>query len=326
MKLMRSFYEPDNTICTLNSMRQDRGRSPDVATYYNVYLPLAIFTKDPEFAYYADRIFKNSLADESKNDGARRSINAIATYWFIVNEDWEEEMQSIPSYLPERDLDIFMPKSGTARIVRPGKTLTVLRTTSPDFLKFQFGTHSVCARFGGSFFGSPHAQFRPKKMEKTENGFRLIANEEAGYRSQLDAPPETSEWRLMDHSKRHIINIQHFDIVADVTPTEKGFVLDMDYSGADNIPTKLEFLLEPDCKVILDQVEFISHPGDYVYLKNGSAVIRYRNGKAIKIDGGAYAHFYGENMRGVEPVPGSAFTLALTGSTPGKMHVEITEI
>lgn len=326
MKLMRSFYEPDNTICTLNSMRQDRGKSPSIAMYYGVYLPLAIYTEDPEFAYYADRIFKNTLLEEDKTDNPRRGLDPLGAYWFIMNEDWEKKMEEIPAYLPERDLDIYLPKSGTARVLDGGRSLTVLRTTSPDFLKFQFGTHSVCARAGGSFFGFPHAQFRPKTMEKTENGFRLISHEEAGYRSQLETPPETSEWRMMDHSKRHIINIQHFDTTVDITPTKKGFAIDMEYSGSENIPTKLELLLDPDCKVELDQIEFVARPDDYIYLKNGSAIIRYRDGKVLKIDGGAYAHFYAENMRGTEPVPHGVLTLALTGSTPGKIHIEVTEL
>ena len=326
MRLMRSFYEPDNTICTIGSLRQDRGKSPDVDLYYFIYLPLALYTGDPEFAYFADRALKNIMAEASKRETPYEWLDAMMFYWFFAEPDWQkkETYEKIESYLPKRDLNVYIPNSGTGRVyLDGGATATVLRTTSPDFFKFQIGKYTVCARAGGAFFGYPHSQFRPKKMEKTEHGFRLISNEEAGYRSQFEEPPETSDWHRMDHSKRHIINVRHFDTVVDISFIDRKIAFDVSYGGDDLIPVKLEFMMTPGGKVETEQMNFITRAGDYVFLKNGSMIVRFDGGTAVKFSGGSYGHFAAEDMRGTEHVPSGMFTLCLDASTPAKMHFEI---
>ena len=322
MHLMRSFYEPDNTLCTMNSMRQDRGKTTIPADfYYSIYLPLALYTKDPEFAYYSDLFLKHVMGEAIKSEAPFAYRDAEKMYWLLMNEDWQTGFEDIPSYLPDRDISIYLPNSGIARIYEKGATVTVLKSNNPDFFKLQTGKYSISARFAGSFFGSPHAQFRPKEMEKTESGFRLISNERAGYRSQLEEPPETSEWRKMDHSKRHIINIQNFDVTADVAVKDRTVTLDIEYTGAETIPTKLELTLESGCFVETDDVAFVARAGDYVFLKNGRAGITFDNAHRVVIEGGSFSHTMAENMRGAEHVPEGCFTMCLTGRTPGKMHL-----
>ena len=322
MHLMRSFYEPDKTICTMNSMRQDKGKNSITAErYYSIYLPLALYTKDPEFAYYSDVFLKNLMSEAIKSETPYAYRDYEKMYWFLMHEEWQSGFEGIPSYLPNRDLDIYIPNSGIARIYKDDATVTVLRSNSPDFFKLQTGKYSISARFAGSFFGSPHAQFRPKTMEKTETGFRLVSNERAGYRSQFDEPPETSEWRHMDHSKRRIINVQSFDVIADVSVDGRTVTLDIDYSGAETIPTKLELTLNSGCKMETDNIAFVARANDYVFLKNGKATVTFDPGHKVEIDGGAFAHSFAENMRGSEHVPEGCFTICLTGKTPGKMHV-----
>jgi hypothetical protein len=326
MRLMRSFYEPDNSICTLGSLRQDKGKSQNVDFYYMIYLPLALSTRDPEFAFYSDRALNNILADGIKNDRPIEYIDAFIMYFLMSEPEWtkSETYESIPSYLPKRDLDIFLPNSGTGRVyLDGGATATVLRTSAPDFFKFQIGKYSIVARAGGAFFGNPHSQFRPKKMEKTENGFRLISNEEAGYRSQLDEPPETSDWHRMDHSKRHILNVRRFDTVVDISFSGRKVAFDVDFGGDEYIPVKFELTMTPGGKVETDNMNFIARAGDYVYLKNGGMTMRFDGGTSVKICGGAYKHFTAEDMRGTEHVPSDSFTVCFTGSTPDKLHFEI---
>ena len=325
MRLMRSFYEPDNTICTLNSLRQDRGNSPDINLYYFIYLPLALYTKDPEFAYYSDRALRSLISEASKSEHPFEYADSMLMYWFFAEEEWQkhETYESIPSYLPERNLDIYLPESGTGRVYRNGATATVLRTHNTDFFKLQIKKYSIFARFGGAFFGLPHSQFRPTEMEKTERGFRLISNEEAGYRSQFDEPPEASNWHRMDHSKRKIINVRHFDTVVDVSFEGRKVIFDVSYGGDDLIPVKLELVMTPNGKVETDELNFIARPNDYVYFKNGKMTMRFDGGTAVNFTGGSYAHFSAEDMRGTEHVPSGFFTVCLTGSTPGNMHFEI---
>lgn len=322
MKLMYSYYEPDRTICTINSTRQDRGSAPSFDMYYNSYLPLAYYTGDSEFAYFADLALKKRIAQSSTMEKPYESCDALALYWFLMREDWIEKFDSIESVKPTRDASKYLEESGLARIYNRGTTLTVLRSFNADFLKFQMGSSSVYARFAGSFFGNPHSQFRPKKIEKTEKGYKVSSLENAGYRSQMPTPPPTSEWRKMDHSKREIINIQNFKTEVEVIPYDGGFSVDASYTGADRIPVKLEISMAPGCKVVTDQINFISKANDYIYLKEGEITLIFPGSGKLKIKGGSYAHMVSEGMRGTESVPSGQFTICITGKTPGKMHVE----
>jgi len=322
MRLMHSFYEPDKTICTMNSMRQDRGKTSITSDiYYTIYLPLALYTRDPEFAYYSDSFLRVLMGEAMKSESPYIYRDAEKMYWFLMHEEWQNGFEDIPSCPPTRNRDIYLPDSGIARIYRDDATVTVVRSNSPDFFKLQTGKYSISARFAGSFFGAPHSQFRPKTMEKTEKGFKLISNEVAGYRSQFDEPPETSVWRHMDHSKRHIINMQSFDVTADVAVDGRTVTLDIEYGGADTIPIKLELMLDSGCRFETENVSFTSHPSDYIFLRSGKATITFDAHHKIEIDGGAYAHSMAENMRGAEHVPEGCFTICLTGKTPGKMHL-----
>ncbi|MBQ0126166.1 MAG: hypothetical protein KBS59_07600, partial [Clostridiales bacterium] len=326
MRLMRSFFEPDGTICTLNSVRQDRGTKVYWDTYNVVFMVLAYETGDPEFAYYANKWLNERMCDAQRSEKPYGYTDPYLMYWFLINEDWQNKADKIEAKLPDRDIDVYLPESGMARIYKKGSALTVCRTNTPGFLKFQIGSKYLLARFAGSFFGNPHSQFRPKIMEKTETGFRLVSNEEAGYRSQFDEAPETSVWRHMDHSKRHIINVQNFDTVIDVTPKDDGFALDISFDGASRIPVKLELLIAPDCKVMTDSVNFMARSGDYVYFKNGKMTVRYQDGVAFELTGGSYKLFGSENMRGADPRPHDNFTVCINSQTPGTMHLELKRI
>ena len=126
----------------------------------------------------------------------------------------------------------------------------------------------------------------------------------------------------MDHSKREIINVQNFKTEVEVIPYDGGFSVDASYTGADRIPVKLEISMAPGCKVITDQINFISKANDYIYLKEGEITLVFPGAGKLKIKGGAYAHMVSEGMRGTESVPSGQFTICITGKTPGKMHVE----
>ena len=56
------YIEPDLTINTLNSSRQDAGTSPDWRKYYDLYLFMALQTGDPEFRFVADCMLEQSLS------------------------------------------------------------------------------------------------------------------------------------------------------------------------------------------------------------------------------------------------------------------------
>ncbi|MCQ2770701.1 MAG: hypothetical protein MJ236_02750 [Clostridia bacterium] len=317
LKLMRSFYEPDSSMCTMNSMRQDVGYSVKRDIYYDIYVAMALYTKDPEYGYYVEEQYTSIEVEKVKANGVLPyGCYFFDLYFFLVEPDFIKAQSEVEAYLPERNIDVFLKKSGMVRLYNDNTTLSLSCGKTPDFMKFMVGSSSIYVRGGASFFGQPHAQFRPHKIEKTDRGYKLIAHEEAGYRSQLDEPPATSEWRLMDHSKRKLLNIQTLDSVVEVIPTKDGFELEAKIECSGCVPFKLEFQFVPNLWFSSDIITFQGKADNYMYYKGGKLYVRFDNEVVYEITGGAMDYTGSENMRGTEHVRGGSFTLCVNSHTP----------
>ncbi|MBQ0010834.1 MAG: hypothetical protein KBS76_07025 [Ruminococcus sp.] len=322
LKLVYSFMEPDGKICTLNSIRQDRSMSIDADNYYPYYLYMGLIDRNPEFAYTADNMMTKF---ESQAVMGHIPVNMDVLQLYLLNPEVFDRMKEIEPVAPPRDASVFLQKSGIARIYKPesNMTVTLVRQRHPVFLQLLCGHHMIQMRFAGAFFGDPHSQFRAQEIIRTEKGFALIADEAAGYRSQFDTPPETSEWRQMDHSKRHIINVQHFRTRIDVEVLSDGVNVEATADGCEGIQTKWELVMDPGGRLDTDGLVTICRPGDYLVLKEGSALYTFGDNNSFAISGGSYRHLYTKDMRGSAPADDKNVTVCMTGETPWHHRVEI---
>lgn len=128
----------------------------------------------------------------------------------------------------------------------------------------------------------------------------------------------------MDHSKRESVSMQDFDLYVDVTPTDNGAQLHVRSAGCENVPVKLEFILEPDGHYCSNDVEMVLRKGAYLYQKCTDAVYQYDDHRELHIVGGCFAHAYGENMRGTLPGEAANACIALTAYTPFETAVSLT--
>ncbi len=317
IRLMYHFTEPDSTVNTLNSTRWDKGGEYSIAPYYDYYLLLGLIDENPEFAYTADSILEKYGIPPMAHVAFLLSAMTFDTKLQVI-------YQTIEPKAPAKDQTIFLPNSKIARIYKPEKnlTMTVLASRSPVFFQMNWGKSVLQLRYAGSFFGDPHSQFRARSITPTEDGYRLVCDENAGYRSQFDEKPETTNWRHMDHSKRQIINVQNFHTEITVHILEDGITLDIETSGCDRIPTKLEISMQGGGKLFTDSIDMIPKEGDYLFLKSDAKyfIDAYRY---FDIRGGFCKHLKGNEMRGTAPVNPKTFTIALTETTPQKSSVTI---
>lgn len=326
LTLMHSLFEADGTTCTLSSQRQDVEKLHYASEYYTAYLYMALTTGSSEFAYYADSFLSGYLADEIKAiPGTYYPIHCELLYWFLMNPDWEEKQKSITAEKPVRERSVFLGENGMARVYDGNRTLTVLKARHPDFLMYHFGCGYLCVRLAGAFFGDEHAQFRAKEIIPLGNGaYKLISHEECGYRSRLETPPETSDWHLMDHSKRKTINIRDFGFEVTVTPIKNGFSLDVVSKGEAGVPVKLEFLMPPTGRYDTPHVSMFVNPGDYLIQKDGKCDYYLQGKGRISIDGGYYKSSCAPDMRGSVRRSDSVFTVCMTEDSPACFHVDVT--
>ncbi len=317
LKLMYHFTEPDGTVNTLNSTRWDQGGEHTIEPYYVFYLLLALIDENPEFAYTADSILE-------KYGMPHPTSVAFLLTTMMCDAKLQEVCQILESKAPAKDRTVFLPNSNIARIYKPelDLTMTALASRAPVFFQMNWGNSTLQLRFAGSFFGDPHSQFRASSITPTEDGYRLVCDENCGYHSQLDEVPETSDWRKMDHSKRRTVNVQNFHTEITVHILDDGVTIDIETSGCERIPTKLEISMQPGGKLYTDSIKMMPRAGDYLFL-DGDAQYFIDAFRYFEIKGGFSEHLTGNGMRGTTPVNPTKFTIALTDATPQSSTVTI---
>ena len=319
IRLMYHFIEPDSTVNTLNSTRWDNSGEYKIAPYYPHYVLLGLIDKDPEFAYMADTLY------EKYGSFVLGDRMAFLLTYLTLHPEIAERYAEITPRAPKKDQSCFLPNSRYARIYKPENqlTMTALCTRGPVFFQMNYGASVLQVRFAGSFFGDKHSQFRASKIIPTEDGYKLICDANAGYRTRLPEKPETSDWWRMDHSKRETINVQNFHTEITIHILDDGATLDIETSGCERIPTKLEISMAPGGKFYTRSVMTQPKAGDYFFLADERAKYFVDGVRYFEIEGGFFEHWNAERMRGSVPVSPSKFTVAMTTSTPQKSTVTI---
>ena len=319
IRLMYHFIEPDGTVNTLNSTRWDNSGEYRIAPYYPHYVMLGLIDRDPEFAYMADTLYDKYgtfvLGDRM----------AYTLTYLTLHPEIAERYAEIQNRAPSKDQSCFLPNSRYARIYKPDHqlTMTALCTRGPVFFQMNYGASILQVRYAGSFFGDRHSQFRASSIIPTEDGYKLICDQNAGYKTRLAEPQETSDWWKMDHTKRDVINVQNFHTEITVHVLDDGVTLDIETSGCERIPTKLEISMSPGGKFFSRSVMMQPKAGDYFFLADESAKYFVDGFRYFEIEGGFFEHWNAERMRGAVPVNPSKFTIAMTTSTPQKSSVTI---
>lgn len=320
LNMVIKYFEPDNTVNTLNSTRQDVGTAPSWNIYYGCYLYMALKTGNPEFAYIADAMLAEQVGPLEYADA-----HAIPRFdfipWFLMDEQMQRTLKTLVPQKPCLDYVKHFEKSGIVRARKGDFTLTLIKDR-PMFAKLQYGKHEAYLRLAGCFYAC--GQFCAQSITPTAEGFEMKYHARWGYKRPLEEKPETSDWRKMDHSKRAEVNMQDYDFTLHIRMKDTGVVLDIDYSGVECVPTKLELLLEPTGLYITDSMEMRTRGGDYVYQKCDTSTYQYTDYHTLTVTGGYNEHYYGQNMRNTLPGNDKSFFIAFTAYTPVKQHVELT--
>ena len=144
----------------------------------------------------------------------------------------------------------------------------------------------------------------------------MLFHDRWGYKRPFSQSPGTSDWRQMDHSKRENVSMQDFDLLVDVLFADNGATLRVKASGCENVPVKLELIMEPDGKYSVGDMEMWLRKGAYVYQKCLRSSYQFADQRKLSVEGGFFAHTYGEKMRGTLSGEGDSASIAMTAYTP----------
>lgn len=317
--LVMKFIEPDGTLNTMNSTRQDFGTDPNFGMYYDCFFNAAVMTGNTEFAYMADHILELNMA---ANTTKVLSAAYMSPGAFLLDEGLEAKMLALGTSKPDYSrYEALYPDTGVMRHRIGDATLTLIKDR-PTFAKLQYNDKRMMVRFAGSFFG-PLAQFKGQTLEACDGGYKLTYHQRWGYKRPLEVPQGTSDWHKMDHSKRENVTMQDFDVSIWFKLADGELTIELDAGGCERIPLKLELIFDAGGVYCTPDCELTARKGDYVYLKKGSAEYKYPDKVKYIIEGGFYGHHYGKNMRGSIPGEESAFSVVMSGFTPEKKTVKV---
>ena len=320
LAMVEMYFEPDHTVNTLNSSRQDAGTSPDWRIYYSCYLYMALRTGRKDFAWIADEMLRESDYEPLFHEKRPGSLYDFL-YFLLREPDTLARMAEIQGEPPAERFEKHFVKSGIVRARRGDLTLTLVKN-QPLFAMLKFGAHPIWLRLAGCFYAK--GQFEPQAIEDIEGGWRLRFSVRWGYKGPLPQPQETSDWRQMDHSQRPDVFMQDFGFEVTVGLTEGEARFDVASFGQDGVPVKLELLTEPGGRFETGDLALRARPGDYLYQRCDAATYQYPDRHTVSIGGGFSTHLFGENMRGALPGDQTHFFVAMTGETPLRRRVTLS--
>ncbi len=320
--MMFTYLEPDDTICTMNSHRQDIGMKMYPMRYYENYLMTAHYLKNKHFAYMADHLF-NMVNDYSKDSSPLNSgaiPKCIARYMlmdFLRNNELEKEVYDWTEF------EEFYKDSNIVR-KRKDDVITTVMGDSPMFCKFQKGSNQVAFRFASSFFGT-EGRFTPDSLVEIEGGYRLHYRSDWGYVRPLGKPDHPTKNGHTNIEHRERANMQVFEVNIDILPSDDGIQLVIDSMGVENLPCKLEMIFEAGGYFDSAQAEFKAIEGQHILLKYGK--YKYVKGlDTIEIDGAFGETNYHTDLRGSHPEIPKSFTVYFTAWSPTKRTINIKGI
>ena len=311
LRMSMTFMEPDKTLNTLNSTRQDFGKDPNFNGYYEAFMKMAILTGDEEFAWMSEYIRSNG--------------GTCDMTWFLLFPEHEAKQEGIGTKKPCFDYEKLYVESGVLRQRIGDATLTLIKSR-PLFAKLHFKNKPVLIRFCGSFFAQ--GQFAPQTLEKTEDGYRMTYRRSCGYVGPYSEKQKSNLWKDMDYSKRPKLGVQNYDVTFNFKLIDGELKVDFEACTADgtcdNIPCKLELMFPAGGVFENDSTMVVTRNGDYVFQKDEAPCsITYNDHLSFVIEGGFCEHYYAKGMRGAIGADGSAFTVCFTGFTPQKRSFSI---
>ena len=316
LTMMYAYIDPDGSVFTNNSTRQDKGVKTYPGSYYIFFLLTGWFLGDKSLAAmgeYCYRIAMYGTGNAVQPPFDRRLLSAVP--WLLLIDGLEAFAQEAePDLSPVLSYNRAFPDSGIARMREGNLSLTVMQNR-PNFLYIQNGTlsmymviHSHVCEF---------VNFMPQKIESIENGYRLSSHIKGWYYLPFyPEKPATSDWWAMDNAntRERMINVP-LTTVVEATMADGHVDVRVHTEGYENIPLRIEIGVLP-CQVRHDSFVMEGKAGSSLLLTKGMLELTGPQGDVLTIEEGFAEHGYTYRRDHAYPLSPSHFNVFLTAYTP----------
>ncbi len=305
LEMMTCYFDPDNSVFTNNSTRQDMGRKVYADTYYIYYLLCAYLLRREDLGRMAGFIWR---------DCARRGTVPPGVEWVLLFPEMDGFGETEDSAYPVPRYDRLFEDSCIARI-REGDWSCTLLKGKPNCLYFQHGAFSMYLTIYSNL--CDRRNFLADSLEKTDNGYVMRAHAEGWYYLPFDEKPPTSDWWKMDNPRtRKKIQGLPLDTVLEIVRRPDGVDLRIVTSGIDGLPLRCEFAFLPGGYVRTKHFIQRTRPGESVTVMDGLLEAAGPEGETILLDSAFGAHDFRDRMGGAYPLSPNHYTVFFTAYTP----------
>lgn len=312
LTMMYAYFDPDGSVFTNNSTRQDMGKKVYADTYYILYLFVG---------YFLGREDLGRMAGWIKRDCVRRGTVPPGIEWLLLYPEMDGYGEEEGYTPPVERIDALFPESNIARI-REGNWSCSLLSGKPNFLYFQNGTFPVYVTIYANVCNKRN--FLSDTLEKTDSGYIMKGTADSWYYLPFEEKPNTSDWWQMDneHTRRKV----HGDALNTTVTIEKkedGIDLTVKADGLTEVPFRMEFAFLPGGYVRTEHFLQRTNPGGVVNVLDGTVEAMGPNGETITIEGAFGAHDVEARMGGAYPLSENHYTVMFTAYTPLEKTIRI---
>lgn len=308
LAMMLTYIDPDGTVFTQNSTRQDQGKRQYADNYFYQYLFLCSNGDDEVFDAAAHRIIRDNVA---RGDIAPDCLHIIMAHDEMLHHRFAH--CGFPAQYRK-----FFRHSGVLRVQRPEYTYTVLNGKSA-FLYFKSGSTMVYLKIGESYCDIRN--FIPQTIQVGEDRCTLKATAKGWYYLPFQEAPATSDWWEMDHASRDKLISSQLTITLEIVEQDDGLDLHLRTEGLDRLPLRVEFCVPAG--TVLDHSSFNlrAQAGSGMILREGTLTVR-DGAKHIAIGPGFGEHEFQGHYSG-EEVNAAGFTVYCNTYTPTERKFSI---
>jgi len=230
LHMMLTYIDPDDTIFTQNSTRQDQGRCDYADMYFYQYLYMTALRENSEFDGAAHKIIKDNM---ERGDVAPDCLHFLMLTPAMMSYEFKE-------YGFLKTYRNFYADAGILRVKTPMFTYSVLKGKS-QFFFFKVGNTQVYVKIGESFCDIRN--FIPQEMDVTEGKCILSGVARGWYYQPFEEAPDTNDWWKMDHSKRELLISSEISLKVIFKELNDGMEMQIISQGIDRVPLRVEICI-----------------------------------------------------------------------------------
>ena len=312
--MMLSYIDPDGSVFTNNSTRQDYGKKVYLDSYYILFLLTGYLLKDEKLAAYSEYCWNTAAA----HGRIPRGIE-----WLALYPDLEAYGKKAKADLSRIETQKRLFANSNIGRMRKGDLSCTVMSGRANFLYFQHGENTLYLVLYGNVCDKRN--FIPASIEETERGFRVSSTIQSWYYKPFAGDgPATKDWWAMDNANtREKLIADQLTTSIDVALAGDGVDVKITTEGLNGVPMRLEWGFLPGNILRNENFVISAGAGGCVTVVNGAVQAENERGEVLSLSPAFAEHNVQNRMGGAYPQSSEHFTVYFAAYTPFEKVIHI---